>query len=96
MARKFLLVGIFVVVTPGTVMQVALGTIVSAAYLMVQLQASPYKSRSDDYLAVASSFGMLMVFMCAQAVSLRLRNVLPTARPRPAHSAWRLTHSGCK
>ena len=31
---------------------------------MVQLQASPYKSQSDDYLATASSFSLLMVFFC--------------------------------
>ena len=32
---------------------------------MVQLQAAPYKSQSDDYLAVASSFSLLMVFFCS-------------------------------
>ena len=32
---------------------------------MVQLQASPYKNQSDDYLAVASSFSLLMVFFCS-------------------------------
>jgi len=65
MLRKFLLVGLFVTVMPGTIMQISLGTIVCAVYLMVQLQASPYKNRSDDYLAVASSFSLLMVFFCS-------------------------------
>ena len=32
---------------------------------MVQLQAAPYKSQSDDYLAVASSFSLLMYFFCS-------------------------------
>jgi len=65
MGRKFLLVGLYVTVQPGSIMQIAIGTITSATYLMVQLQADPYRNRSDNYLAVASSFGMLMVFFCS-------------------------------
>ena len=65
MLRKFLLVGLFVTFKPGSVEQIAIGTVVCATYLMVQLQASPYKNPSDDYLAVASSFSLLMVFFCS-------------------------------
>ena len=65
MLRKFLLVGIMVVIEPGTVTQLVLGTIISAVYLMIQLQAHPYKNKSDDYLAAASSFSMTMVFLCS-------------------------------
>merc|ERR1719224_39687 len=32
---------------------------------MVQLQAKPYKSSSDDFLAAASSFALLMLFFCS-------------------------------
>ena len=32
---------------------------------MVQLQAKPYKNDADDYLALAASFSMLMVFLCS-------------------------------
>ena len=45
--------------------QIAIGTIVAAMYLMIQLQAQPYKNQSDNYLAVASSFSLLMVFFCS-------------------------------
>ena len=65
MLRKFFLVGLFVVLEPGTILQITCGTIVCATYLMVQLQADPYKQRSDNYLAVASSFALLMVLHCA-------------------------------
>ena len=44
MLRRFLLVGIFVVVEPGKVMQIVAGTIVCGVYLLVQLQAKPYKN----------------------------------------------------
>ena len=40
-------------------------TIVAAVYLMIQLQAKPYKHATDDYLATASSFGLLMLFVCS-------------------------------
>ena len=30
-----------------------------------QLQARPYKHQSDNYLAIASSFALLMVFICS-------------------------------
>ena len=50
MLRKFLLVGLFVILKPGSIMQLAVGTTFCAAFLMVQLQASPYKMRSDSTL----------------------------------------------
>ena len=65
MARRFFLVGVFVDVAPGTITQVAIGTLFCALFLLVQLQASPYRSRSDDYLACASSFSLLVLFLCA-------------------------------
>ena len=66
MGRKFLLVGLFVWrPAQGSITQIAVGTIVSAVYLMIQLQAQPYKNATDDYLATASSFGLLMVFICS-------------------------------
>ena len=65
MLRKFLLVGLFVVIEPGSVTQIALATIVTAVFLLVQLQSKPYKSASDDFLALAASFAMLMLFICS-------------------------------
>ena len=65
MLRKFLLVGLFVVLKPGSIEQIVVGTIFSATYLMVQLQAAPYKKQSDDFLAAASSFSLVMVFFCS-------------------------------
>jgi len=64
MLRKFLLIGLFVTVEPGTILQIALGTVVSAAYVMIQLKAQPYKGITDDALAQATSFCLLMFFFC--------------------------------
>ena len=41
MARKFLLVGLFVVYERGTIEQIAIGTIVAAAYLCAHRTATP-------------------------------------------------------
>jgi len=65
MGRKFLLVGVFVVVSPGTVLQIFLATLVSAIYLFIQLQAYPYKSLLDNFLAATTSAAILVVFLCA-------------------------------
>jgi len=54
-----------VVIEKGKLIQLALGTIVSIVYFFVQLLARPYKKASDDYLASASSFSMIMVFLCS-------------------------------
>ena len=43
---------------------VVLGTIFCAAFLMIQLQTKPYLQESDDYFALASSFSMLVLFLC--------------------------------
>ena len=48
MTRKFLLVGLFVVLVPGSILQIATGTVVCALYLAVQLQANPYKKNYSN------------------------------------------------
>ena len=65
MLRKFLLVGLFVTLEPGSILQISIATIVCAAFLLIQLQAKPYKNPADDYLASASSFALLMLFTCS-------------------------------
>ena len=61
MLRKFLLIGLFVIVEPGSILQISVGTITSAMYLMVQLRADPYRNKVDNNLACGASFGLLMV-----------------------------------
>ena len=75
MLRKFILVGLFVTIEPGTILQISSGTIFCATYLMVQLVADPYEHRSDTHLAVSSSFSLLIV------LSARLERCTRTALP---------------
>ena len=65
MLRRFLLVGLFIIIEQGKMMQLALGTIVCGVFLLIQMQAKPYRNPSDDMLASASSFSLLMVFVCS-------------------------------
>jgi len=64
MLRKFLLVGVMVLVNPGTIQQISMGTIFCATYLIVQLKAAPYHHRTNGFLADASSFSLLMFYFC--------------------------------
>jgi len=55
---------VMVLVEPGTLLQISIGTMFCAAYLLVQLKAAPYTKRADCFLADASSFSLLMVYFC--------------------------------
>ena len=65
MGRKLILVG-FMIIVPAylsSMLQLILGTLVSAIFLFVQLIASPYENQSDDYLAATASFSILVFFL---------------------------------
>ena len=64
MLRRFLLVGLMVVVHNGEMIQLIIGTLIAAILLFFQVQAAPYNDMSDDYLAAVSSFSLLILFLC--------------------------------
>jgi hypothetical protein len=66
MLRRFILVGVMVLVQ-GTMMQLVMGTLLSAAFLLFQVQAQPYVQMSDDLLAAFSSFLLTAFFLCSYA-----------------------------
>ncbi|KAL3926830.1 MAG: hypothetical protein SGPRY_003115 [Prymnesium sp.] len=66
MLRRFVLVGLMVLYQ-DTMMQLILATLLSAIFLLLQVQASPYRKREDDWLASVSSFCLVVVLMCATA-----------------------------
>ena len=51
--RKLCLAGLTATISPGTFRQLAIGIFIAAAFFGVTLRLSPYKSLSDDVLAVA-------------------------------------------
>jgi len=64
MVRRLTLVGIFVVIEQGSLMQLMIGTAFSACYMLLQMQAGPYAETSSDYLANGCSFALLVFFLC--------------------------------
>ena len=63
MGRRFLLVGYFVIVEPGSINQLSYGTTVSLIYLVLQQAASPFKSTADDYFAAGCSLVLSLQFL---------------------------------
>ena len=66
MLRLFVLVGMMVLFQ-DTMMQLIVGTLLAVAFLLFQVQASPYINMSDDLLASALSFCVVAVFLCSYA-----------------------------
>ena len=62
MTRRFVLVGLMVLVQ-DSMMQLVIGTLLAAAFLLFQVQASPYINMTDDLFASAVSFCLVVVFL---------------------------------
>jgi hypothetical protein len=77
MGRRLTLVGVFVVIEQGSMMQLMIGTAFSACYMLLQVQASPYAETSDDFLANGSSFAVLMFFLCCIVFKVGMLWFLP-------------------
>jgi len=65
MARRFLLVGIYVVgpYHSGSMMQLALAALTCIIFLVIQVQALPYRSPTDNSLAIGCSFSLAVLFL---------------------------------
>jgi hypothetical protein len=66
MARRFFLVGLFVVLPyrQGSVMQLATANAAALIFLVLQLQAMPHKSPIDNYIALSGSLSLSMILLC--------------------------------
>lgn len=62
--RRFLLVGVAVLVSPGSITQLVVATVVSLVYLIVQMQARPFRVLSDDFIAMGTGFSLVALFYC--------------------------------
>ena len=55
--KKLVLVGFAVLVSPGSVVQLASAFLFALVYMLLTSTASPFKNHGDDYFAQACSFG---------------------------------------
>ena len=65
MLRRFLLVGLFVVIVPGTLPQLIFATMFNVLFFFVQVLAMPYADTADNFLASGSSLCLIVLFFCA-------------------------------
>ena len=62
-SKKLVLVGFLSLdPLPGTTMQLIIAFVFSICYLMLQMQAAPFRRHEDDFLAMATSFSLVFVF----------------------------------
>ena len=64
MLRRFLLVGLFSIVRPGSIAQLVAATMFCVLYLTIQLQAAPFKRAADNFLALCISMFLVCLFFC--------------------------------
>ena len=77
MARRLVLVGFLVPFAPGSLQQLACGLMVAVVYLLLQLQARPYRRLADNYLAMTASFSLVVLLF--GALLLRMGDVIEQA-----------------
>ena len=62
-SKKLVLVGFLSLPPlPGTTTQLIIAFVFSICYLMLQMQAAPFRRHEDDFLAMATSFSLVFVF----------------------------------
>ena len=83
MGRKFLLVGLFVTLAPGSILQITVGAIVAAAYLMVQLNAKPWAPTACPSHGVDDRIMTTLTATTMPIAGTRIRR-MTTWPPRPA------------
>ena len=64
MARRFLLVGLLSIFQPvGSVMQLVHANLICVIFLVIQVQAKPFRHKADNYVAVACSASLQICFL---------------------------------
>ena len=82
MTRRFFLVGIAVIIRPGSVVQITLGTLFCTVYQLIQMQAAPYTDASNNFVALASTFSMQVKLGAIGVHGTRLRLCPPPSHAR--------------
>ena len=68
--RRFLLVGVAVVIQPGSVAQLTFATLFSMMFSVFEHQLRPYKSPYDNFLAISASFTLSILFFTCVLLKL--------------------------
>ena len=84
MARRFVLIGLFVIgpFHPGSMMQLALAALACVIYLVVQAQAMPYRSWADNYVGIGCSFSLAVLFIACTFYKVNMLTELRSVQDR--------------
>ena len=63
MARRLVLLGFMSIIEPGTVLQLTIAMCFSLIYTVLTIQAAPYRSPSDQYMALCTNTAITMSLM---------------------------------
>jgi hypothetical protein len=85
--KRFLLVGLAVVIMPGTLSQLVAATGIVTLFLAIQLQVSQFASRAHGFLAFALSTLLAILYLCSIVVKVtqELSNVEDHLTPEQRH-----------
>ena len=72
MFRRFLLVGLLSVYQPGSIMQITMAGLFCLLYLVIQVQAQPFKQLGDNFVALSVSFSLAILFFCCIIIQLKV------------------------
>jgi hypothetical protein len=68
--RRFLLVGVAVLIRPGSLLQLLCATLVTLLLLFVQLQVRPFRRLSDEALSSSCSLSLGIFFVCCMLLKI--------------------------
>ena len=80
MLRRFLLVGLLSIVSPGSISQLMSAAVFCVLYLAVQVHAGPYKNPKDNFLALCASVSLACLFL--SCIVLKLKTLVETEEVR--------------
>lgn len=78
MFRKLMLVGVFQLILPGSVMQIIIAFFFSFMYLVIQLQAAPFRWVQDNYVALVASMLICTQLFCCIVTKIENLVLLPS------------------
>jgi len=69
-SRTLLLTGFLALIDPGEIFQLLCGQVVAIVFLVLQLWCAPYRTASNNFLAMAVNFSLVLNFVSSLGVQL--------------------------
>ena len=77
MFRRFFLVGMMSIVLGGSLVQIVIATLFCIFYLILQLQVMPFKDLFDDYVALACTSSLTVLFFSCVVLKIGVLTDVP-------------------